>query len=245
LAEATSGPAIIDWGTPDPRDAVAYPSVAGTPPTQWAWEFLRRRDDYRRRWQHLNREQGHRAILGNDATVRSVSRSEADVALGAGETYEWRSPREVLREEFKVYPSLRNETLDPRESGAPLFEGVEVVYEVNIQPEPIVLPKVGIEFDVSLPIEAQLNAARKHLTQKAKEWPSSSQRVKPSRKKFPLYLRLLDFKAAVTKDREIGAHLFIGEEGEPLRHSIRDTLKAARRWQNDYLRIALHSPAAS
>jgi hypothetical protein len=106
-------------------------------------------------------------------------------------------------------------------------------------------PKVGIEFDVSLPIEAQLNAARKHLAQKAREWPSSSQRIQPSRKKFPLYLRLLDFEAALTKDREIGTHLFPGQEGESLRHSIRDTLKAARRWQNDYLPIAFHSPAAS
>jgi hypothetical protein len=72
LAKATSRSATIDWGTPDPRDAAAYPSVAGTPPTHWAWEFLRRRDDYRRRWQQLNREQGHHAILGNHGTVRSI-----------------------------------------------------------------------------------------------------------------------------------------------------------------------------
>jgi hypothetical protein len=150
-----------------------------------------------------------------------------------------------LRAEFGVYPSRQNETLDPRESVAPLFEGVEVVYEIGIQPEPIVLPKVGIEFDVSLSIQAQVNAARKHLTQKARNWPSSSQRVQPSQKKFPFYLRLLDFEAAVTKDREIGAHLFPRQEGESLRHSIRDTIKAARRWQNDYLRIAFHSPTAS
>jgi hypothetical protein len=63
---------------------MAYPSVSGTPPTQWAWEFLRRRNDYRQRWQHLNSEQGRRTILDSHGTVRSLSKSEADAVLGAG-----------------------------------------------------------------------------------------------------------------------------------------------------------------
>ena len=53
MAKAASRPAISDWGIPDPRDAVAYPVAATWP--HWGWQFLRRRRDYRRRWEEVVR----------------------------------------------------------------------------------------------------------------------------------------------------------------------------------------------
>lgn len=52
MAKAKSRRATNDWGTPDPRNASVYPKATSeTPMTQWGWEFLRRRANYRERWQ--------------------------------------------------------------------------------------------------------------------------------------------------------------------------------------------------
>src|SRR6516162_7727866 len=109
MAEAIDPHVTSNWGTPDPRDASAYPKVDGTPLTQWAWEFLRRREDYRRRWQRLIANHGHKEIL--------------DAEKGS---YRWVSPTESLREEFKVCTWAANCTLDPAVNRAPLFEGMSV-----------------------------------------------------------------------------------------------------------------------
>ncbi|MBR0694067.1 hypothetical protein [Bradyrhizobium lablabi] len=45
-------PAMSQWGTPDPRNASAYPDT-DAPLTLYAWQFLRRRPDYRKRWTQL------------------------------------------------------------------------------------------------------------------------------------------------------------------------------------------------
>src|SRR5262245_23800995 len=42
-----------NWGTPDPRDGAAYPAPDSTSPSQWAWELLRRRADYRKVWSEI------------------------------------------------------------------------------------------------------------------------------------------------------------------------------------------------
>lgn len=240
MAKAPPLSAIAEWGVPDPRDAAAYLPVAGTRPSQWAWQFLRRRDDYRRRWQQLNREHGHHDVLDNDGTRRSVSRTEADAAITADKTVEWRSPQEVLRVEFRVYPSPENQTLDLRESCAPFFGAI---YQIRSISE-VELPQVGILFDVSLPLPAQIEATRKLLTQLATEQPSQRPK-RPQVDKLPRYLRLLDFQAVGAPDSEIGKHLFPNAKGERLRDLIRDSFDQAQHWQRDYLLIALRPSAHS
>src|SRR5262249_31900961 len=217
MAEDTSHPATIDWGTPDPRDPNAYPSARGTSLTQWAWEFLRRDRDYRRRYEQLVRDRGHEHI-----------QERKD-----GPQVHWRSPAEVLRQEFRVVVSVARGTNippDPRDSRPPLFEGAEIVYEVEVQPDPVKPPKILIEYDYSLPLEPQVEVARLRLMERAKEWGSVEPRVRIQIDKFPRYLRLLDFEAAAASDKEIGSHLFPSAEGERLRNLIRDNLEQAQRW---------------
>ena len=230
MAKAAKRPATSEWGTPDPCNARAYPSVSGTLPTQWAWEFLRRRPDYRRRYEQLIGDRGR----------RKTCETQDD------RTTTWRSPAEVLRQEFRIYPSSQNSSLDPCLDERPLFEGVEVITEVEVENDaPANLPtKVRLEFDVTLPVEPQLDTARLLLLQRAGEW-SSTRRIKMQVDKFPRYLRLLDFEDAGASDKEIGEHLFPSVGGERLRNLIRDTLDAAQRWQRDYLLIAMHSSAPS
>jgi hypothetical protein len=70
--------------------------------------------------------------------------------------------------------------------------------------------------------------------------------------KFPLYLRVLDFKDAGTPEKEICKCLFpkflkgLHEQGGHddtirMHEKISQTLDAAHRWQRDYLTIA-HRP---
>jgi hypothetical protein len=231
MAKAAPPHAISDWGTPDPREANAYPSESA-PMVKWAWEFLRRSEDYRRRWERLTADYGDKKI------------SETE----KGRQIHWRSPTDVLRAEFRICPYTApgmNNTLDPADSRPPLFEGAEILYEIEVQPEPIKPPGVLIEFDASLPIEPQLDNARRLLHARAKQLPSRPRDARLPIGKFRTYLRLLDFQDEGATDREIGEHLFQGAGGERLRNLIRDNFEAARRWQHDYLLIALHSPANS
>jgi hypothetical protein len=102
-----------------------------------------------------------------------------------------------------------------------------------------------IQFDLILPVELQLANAQRLLLRKARAYSYSVRSVKLQIDKFPRYCRLLDFEEATTPDKEIGETLFPNRTGEQLRDAIRTNLAAARRWQDNYLTIALHVPAAS
>jgi hypothetical protein len=251
MAKAARRPATRAWGTPDPRDGDAYPQVASTSPQQWAWEFLRRRSDYRVRW-----DQKVRPFLsaGGEWDLAAADQAHEDAVkrgLQAGRSFEVVPPLAALGREFGVHsPSL--ELLDPRNSLFPLFDVMGSVAEVLLAARRVVLPEVLISFNVTLPLDHQLKTARSLLDAKLAKWLRNTGRESPPQRpaklqldKFPRYLRLLDFEDADTPDREIGQHLFPNYSGEKLRDQIRKASAAAHRWQDDYLLIAMHSPAPS
>jgi hypothetical protein len=220
--------ATSSWDTPDPRDADAYPSASASL-EQLAWEFLRRREDYRKRWAESVRP----FLNGNNGfDLALVRRHNAD-ALRRREC--WRAPWSALCDEFRVSgnPAVDaaryNITLDPRRAVPPWFEGLGVTTVHNWPAQPT---KVQFEIDKTLPIDPQLEQVRQFLHR-----PEKPHRLQ--RDKFPRYLRLLDFYEAGTPHKEIGEHLFPDAVGEKLRNSIRDSRAAARQCQDSYLLIAL------
>jgi Proteobacterial transcriptional regulator-like domain len=233
------------WGTPDPRNPDAYPKATlTTSMPQWAWEFLRRRRDYRERWNALV----HPFLDGGgNLDLAAVQRHNLDAlthAAKGGPRRRWAAPWDALREEFRVYSNNTSNigTLDPRLKQPPIFDGLSTTV-VHIHAPAVELPQVLIAFDVTLPIEPQLESARRELLRQAER-----QHLSPRMQidKFPRYLRLLDFKEARTSNKEIGDYLFPNSVlGEPLRKSIRQNLKAAQHWQANYLSIALHSPTTA
>jgi hypothetical protein len=246
MAEAASNVATTRWGTPDPRDPGAYPAIAGTPMRQWAWEFLRRCPGYRVRW-----ERKVRPFLDSrgDYDKAAIDRDHAECierAKREGRGYRWLAPWSALEEEFKVSADTGNGTLDPRSDRPPLFAG-ESIKEIAFLPgnvRPPNHPQVILEFDLRLAIEPQLRNARYLLQDRqARYFPQARRNVKLPIAKFPLYLRALDFEELGTPDKEIGKQLFPHASSDRLRDTIRKTLAAARRWQDDYLTIILHSPA--
>lgn len=213
--------AINDWGTPNPRDADAYPEKEMASLEQWGWEFLRRREDYRKRWAELVQP----FLDGNNGFDLALARRNSAGAL----------PWDALRDEFRVsgHPTVDatqfNITLDPRRVSPPWFDGLGVT---TVHNQPVQPFKVQFEIDRRLPIDPQLEQVRQFLHR-----PEEPHRLRID--KFPDYLRLLDFHAARTSDNEIGEYLFPDASGGRLGDLISKNLNAARRWQDDYLLIAL------
>jgi hypothetical protein len=245
MAKAAESSGISDWGTPDPRNVDAYPKATSlTPMTQWAWEFLRRRSDYRSMWENrvapfLNGRGGfdELAIERHHKELTARARREQRGCR-------WQAPWLALQNRFQVSgdSAFCNITLDPRLERPPEFDGSvipEVLFTDWVDP-----PKVLLEFDVQLPLELQLENARRLLTRRRDRLNEPANYRLPI-DKFPRYLRLLDFDAENARDREIGVHLFPYYSGEKLRDAIRKTLTAASRWQDNYLIIALHPSDAS
>lgn len=225
---SAKGRHATSWGTPDPRDASAYPSRSASR-EQWAWEFLRRREDYRSRWIALVQPFLDSSNGFNHVAVRR--HNAATLKRGV----RWVAPWDALRDEFKVSgnPTVdatrHNITLDPRRDLPPWFDGLGVttVHRWPTQPG-----KIQFEIDTTLPVEPQLEQVRQLLYRHRKRRGMQCD-------KFPRYLRLLDFDAAHTPDKEIGNHLFPGVSGEKLHDAIRKSSEAAHRHQTDYLLIAL------
>jgi hypothetical protein len=221
------------WGTPDPRVESAYPPVA--PPGQWAWELLRRRNDYRNRWLELI----GRFLDDPDSTWLE---NEMGIALGR------------LEREFRIMFTTRpgsNTALDPRIGTPPIFQGlvpviIEAMSPTLLSVEEYRAPrKIAFEIDETLPTGPQITAVVRYLEQRAKHFSAEHAQPRPPFRNFSRLLRLLDFDSKRASDKEIGAHLLPGAEGKSLHNWIDDNLKAARRWQNDYLLVALHPSAFS
>src|SRR5262249_19371904 len=85
---------------------------------------------YRQRYEQLVQDRGHKDIQEGKG----------------GPRVHWRSPAEVLRQVFRVVVDVARGTNippDPRDGRPPLFEGAEIVYEVETQPDPVKPPKTG------------------------------------------------------------------------------------------------------
>jgi hypothetical protein len=238
VAKAANRSPISDWGVPDPHDRAAYSETATWP--EWAWQFLRRRDDYRQRWEevvwpYINAD----GSWNLDKEDRDAEEEEIR-ARREGRAFCWRHPLQIMRDEFKVYsvglPGA-NASLDPRLEKPPGFEGDCVAEVQGWSANPL---ESQFKIDYRLPLEPQLkavaNLARRRSQYLALRQPKDTA---PQIDKFPRYLRMLDFHARKASHREIGQSLFPHTTDDRLSYLVRDTLKSAHRYQVDYLLLAL------
>jgi hypothetical protein len=234
-----------NWGTPDPRDPDAYTDPSTTSMPQWAWEFLRRRDDYRRVWQARVQP----FVDGDRFNVATIARDNLE-ALHRTVLEPRVPPWDALRDDFKVYGypvyrTLHNRTLDPRIVRPPWFVGRGVT---TVGTYGCVMPDFMrlVVIDLRLPLEPQWEDAKVALRLAAAgDGVTQASAVRPQDDKFPTYLRLLDFRESGSPNREIHEHLFpkLRDKSDEVLHvSINQSLKQAHRWQHNYWRLALHSP---
>jgi hypothetical protein len=258
---------IADWM--EPR---AYPKWGRSSLGRFAWEFLRRNPEYQKDWDaylsicrsvlphydprvELSQSDYDKLEDHPDHLHFEPGRS------GQESEDEWRSRVKAGR--ITLLPiwyarkwGLRNTIYDPHypyDSSFPCPTFIHSPSIVHILTEnwpgfkeggPIYTlhPKTAIGFDMSLPIDLQIEAVRKYLLGH-QQYLIKKDVIKPfpnnvPRKEWVVYLRLLDADAAGAKPKEIAAQLYPEEEDVypdyiPQK-KVRTALKQAKKWRDEW-----------
>jgi hypothetical protein len=110
-------------------------------------------------------------------------------------------------------------------------------------PEELAPGQLTLAFDLSLPLRPQVRFALALLLALRREVTVPKRRPRLARKKFPLYLRVLDARAAGASYQDIADGLDLQGDIE----KVRELLRQAREWTKPerYLLIAGSSPVGS
>jgi Uncharacterized conserved protein (DUF2285)/Family of unknown function (DUF6499) len=226
---------VPNW-RPDWRDPKKYPDPDKTRLDQWAWEFLRRNEEYQQVWSQMielhevahdpppegpgssriAREFKSRDTISSD--VLRIFQQKFGIILPA-------SP-----DQPRVPPKFLHHTVSGRDRPSLKFCPEEQSYEVKLSLEP---GESLIVFNLAWPIDMQLERARACLKERAAylrqlgdlQPMESANHVS----KFQAYLRILDANSAGASQREMAAviypHLpnkYPDRQGEnTVRHSLK------------------------
>lgn len=217
----------MNWRRPDWQIDSNYPKSATTSIKQWGWEFLRRNQDYEMDFSRAKLEGEH-------------------------------SDKDALSKKWNMF-----ELIDPaRDYGNELDDAVIVhstpdvadraVLEFLGPLSEIVRPsEVAVIVDLSLPIEDQLDAAKKVVLIYQENFLVENEDVRlwdkniPSNA-FPAYLRILDAKAVkpTITSAEIANVLFPAEDLDSAAKKVRDNTTQAKKWSSfGYKKLFLKSAA--
>jgi hypothetical protein len=225
-----------DWGTPDPRDGAAYPDPNSTSPAQWAWELLRRREDFRKAWIEIaepfcDPKTGEpdearilRAMDTDPFCDPKTGYIRTDVTLPPyiklrspdGSNFEVVHPLKELADRFDLQLGPQGR-LDPRRDERPGFLtnvvrahpwGNTDAYGPTVVKTKLEHCEILIRFNVAHPLDMQLEQARSILEHYARRAKSEPADRRPRWDMFPLYLRVLDAEAAGMSDAEAAKILF-------------------------------------
>ena len=236
---------------------------------QWAWEFLRRFDDYRQQWSRtiapfLKEDGGFDEAAWDRAIEIKVRRP----AMMARQPYHIANRFDVLARTFGLHSTTGG--FDPRRTHRPVFEGhgvtlygwrsdiwppplddtllsdpqnaARIAKLPPMRPTPLARYEYWVKISTVLPLRPQFDAAEELMQGYADAVPPD-RRVrlgKPQPKKFASYLRILDFDTVGETDGVIGECLCPSHyTPDQRRAAVRDTRNAARHWRNGYLRIAM------
>jgi hypothetical protein len=259
--------AISNW-----TDSDAYPKWGKSSLRRFAWEFLRRNPEYQSDWDKylsicrsvLPHYDPRIELSQSDYDKLEYSPDHQHFEpprLGQESEDEWRSRVKTGR--ITALPiwyarkwGLKNTIYDPHypyDSSFPHPNFIHTPSTVHILTENwpgfreggsiyTLHPKTGIGFDMSLPIDLQIEAARKYLLGH-QQYLIKNDVVKPfpnsvPRKEWVVYLRLLDADATGAKPKEIAAQLYPEEEDVypdyiPQK-KVRTALKQAKKWRDKW-----------
>jgi len=218
------------WGTPDPRDKVAYDQLDGLTLPQWAWQFLRRNPDYRAYWAEQ--------VAVHDGVVAKFDESELVRRFSL-----W----------APVAPSVNVHEAPPFIAQVTPMIGVSALLKrIGLEgiPEPehvqLEANQVAVPFDLSRGLDDQLALAAEKLKFLQRQLVDAGQVkiVEPrERKEWAAYLRLIDAEDAGLSDDEIMRLLFPGAESrEQQRVTLRNHRKRAHDMRDGgYKQIAVAS----
>jgi Proteobacterial transcriptional regulator-like domain len=194
------------WGVPDWTSADCYPSPEKTSDRVWRWEFLRRRDDYRRAWMDCSAK----GIKTTEETVHAVG-DDCDAARLRFGVSVIHDPCRAMSDDLLLRASvfwpifgvvIAHQSESHFQAGAFLAErhpslvdrGAKKLRDRAKADEDAGL--VDYRFDLKRPLEPQLKKAKRHLQGVQEEFYGNRNTSRPSRERWPLYLRVLDARDA-------------------------------------------------
>ncbi len=192
----------LDW-----KKASDYPDEAESKlisPDRWAWEFLRRNKKFKAELEKAKKSQP------------SYLKENAESPIGWSNT-----PVGLVLCEWGVeHPNL-TEWIDARAVDTPVafvkypqFLRFGTINGVDVDIARHESTKLCLQFDLSSPIEPQIQRAKATLmsNQKAKESTLTRRRNNERFERFPCYLRILDAIDAGAKNKEIADCLFMADD---------------------------------
>jgi len=175
-------------GIPDWRDGFAYPDPDRTTDDQWWWECLRRRDDYRLEW---------RATY--DAAQAQFDRIFASGNCGGDAAHrEWLRCKGMYKLEYRKRFKLWESLLAPAVARPPPFFSPRTPGRYNIQYRSIEdaeqqeAGEQQLAFDLRKPLAPQLDSAKDYLTRLQREYVGDVVQARHHKRKWPLYLQVID-----------------------------------------------------
>jgi hypothetical protein len=197
------------WGIPDWTNSEAYPKQARD--AIWWWEFLRRRPDYRQRWE---------AVVADPDTPREfISELGISLATDFARKYVVKllcDPRRRLPDDVAKKIEAAN-----REYGfivGPDSGGCEdSAYNV-----------VDFRFSMDEPVSPQIEVARERLMMWQEVIYCKRNPSRPSRELWPLYLRVLDARDCGASWKSIGKTLWGSDTAKDKARRTYNSAKSVR-----------------
>lgn len=195
-----------EWGTPDWLDAAAYSNFADWDFDRWHWEFLRRRDDYRRDYKAAYRAHIAAGLMNPKTEEKEFFDDGAelygllgyfDPSVSSWDEYgpNWSNPKRVLAEPpdaSERWWQIRTLTFD---LGKPIVPQVDAAKALLIEEQ--ALANLTPEEQITLAYGSEYSGGRDistHEVAKALQYAPRAMKISPE--KWALYLRVLDAREA-------------------------------------------------
>lgn len=241
---ASSSSTTTQWNIPEWRDAAAYPKKPDDlTDTEWRWEFLRRRTDYREDWM-IHSQGTYQYLLAHAKSKRNlltpnhpqfratVEYLRATVKPGTKQEAQAFHCIQALRK-YHLVGGLPNPAipkpflLDFRYSFGGMYLGDGEEMAVLIEQNHALY-----EIDLTRPIPAQLKRAGAEL-RKVQAWRrGKNENRRLHRRLLPRYLRVLDARECGTTYEQIGRVLLKIDDYDEATKRAKDLHTQARHIQN-------------
>jgi hypothetical protein len=237
------------WGLPDWTAGCLYPEPDETTDDVWRWEFLRRHPDYRNAWSTWS-------------AVKIEQEGQLEFAP-ADDDYHAVQTRFGVRAIIDPTRSLTDDVLKSHCVFLGAYGGVSWSYlhgwlmppqffvresgHLMLQPEPGRRRDFDSEgaglfdfrFDLSRPIEPQLNLARRELAEWQERFFGRKNSPRPRRDNWPLFLRALDARDCLATYAEIASIFWpdmwkVEGSARKTEQSARDTHAQAVRLRDNF-----------
>jgi hypothetical protein len=250
---------LNEWGVPDWCDATAYPEPDEISDRLWRWEFIRRMPDYREAWDRASRDEYERHCRMAEQAGRDKSRIlQPDDRYFVINFAVWNNPaqyQDLIK--YKINPFYNPRVVVPRlfRDGPPIMSDPFPRYgdeqggcflsqpQTESRSDPVGIPPgwTIVHFDLTEPLDIQLDRARKRLqkvqedflkevgfTDRFKQKSARRQR----KDMWPLYLRVLDARDAGASYEVIGRRLKGIDDGDVSKMNRQDVDRLLSQLEN-------------